>query len=63
MSVRRIFGVLLGIVGIIYAVVLFDSPNSGAQDVKALASYGVLGLIFFISGISLARTPTDDSIR
>jgi hypothetical protein len=59
MNLKRIFGALLtllGIGGLIYAAVLFVNASGGATDIKALIIYGILGLIFFISGISLVRT-------
>lgn len=51
MNIKRIFGALLtilGIVGLIYAAVLFVNTTSGVRDVKILATYGVVGLIFFV---------------
>lgn len=55
MNLKAIFGsllTLLGIAGLIYAAVLFinDSDNW-----KILLVYGMLGLIFFLSGIRLIR--------
>jgi uncharacterized membrane protein len=64
MNIKRIFGAVLtvlGICGLIYAAVLFVSSSGGAHNVKALIIYGILGLIFFISGISLVRTTKDES--
>ena len=64
MNVKRIFGALLTILGIgslIYAAVLFVITSGGTRDIKALVIYGVLGLIFFIAGISLIRTTKDES--
>jgi uncharacterized membrane protein len=64
MNLKRIFGAVLtvlGIVGLIYAAVLFASNSSGTANVKSLVIYGVLGLIFFVSGISLVRTTKDES--
>ena len=64
MNIKRIFGALLtvlGIVGLIYAAVLFVNTHGGARDIKSLITYGILGLIFFISGISLIRTTKDES--
>ena len=63
MNIKRIFGALLTVLGIgslIYAAVLFVN-NSGSRDTKALIIYGILGLIFFISGIGLIRTTKDES--
>jgi uncharacterized membrane protein len=62
MNVKRIFGVLLtvlGIGGLIYAAVLFVSTSGGNRDIKSLVIFGILGLIFFIAGIGLIRTTKD----
>lgn len=64
MNIKRIFGViltLLGIGGLIYAAVLFANTSGSNRDVKSLIIYGVLGIIFFISGIGLVRTTKDES--
>ena len=64
MNIKRIFGsilTVLGIAGLIYTAILFVNTAGGVRDVKGLIIYGVLGLIFFISGISLVRTTKDES--
>lgn len=64
MNLKRIFGALLtilGIGGLIYAAVLFVNTSGGTRDIKSLAIYGILGLVFFIAGISLVRTTKDES--
>jgi len=64
MNVKRIFGALLtvlGIGGLIYAAVLFVSTSGNTRDIKGLVIFGVLGIIFFIAGISLIRTTKDES--
>jgi len=64
MNIKRIFGALLtvlGIGGLIYAAILFVNNAGGTRDIKALIIYGILGLIFFISGIGLIRTTKDES--
>ena len=64
MNIKRIFGALLtvlGIVGLIYAAVLFVNTSGGIRNIKTLVIYGALGLIFFIAGISLVRTTKDES--
>lgn len=64
MNIKRIFGALLtvlGIVGLIYAAVLFVNTSGGTRDIKALTIYGILGIIFFIAGIGLVRTTKDES--
>jgi len=64
MNIKRIFGTvltILGIGGLIYTAVLFSNTAGGMRDVKALIIYGILGLIFFTSGIGLIRTTADES--
>jgi len=64
MNIKRIFGALLtvlGIVGLIYTAILFVNTSGGTHVIKALAIYGILGLIFFIAGIGLVRTTKDES--
>ena len=64
MNLKRIFGALLTLLGIgslIYAAVLFVNNSSGTRDIKSLVIFGILGLIFFIAGISLIRTTKDES--
>lgn len=60
MNLKRVFGAILtilGIGGLIYAAVMF--LNNG--DLKTLAVYGILGIIFFISGIGLVKGTKDES--
>ena len=64
MNVKRIFGViltLLGIGGLIYTAVLFANTSGDNKSIKGLIIYGVLGIIFFIAGIGLVRTTKDES--
>jgi hypothetical protein len=64
MNVKRIFGALLtvlGIAGLIYAAVVFVSTSGGTRDIKSLIIFGIIGIIFFIAGISLIRTTKDES--
>jgi uncharacterized membrane protein len=64
MNLKRIFGAILtvlGIVGLIYTAIVFANTAGGMRDVKALIIYGVLGLLFFISGIGLVRTTKDEA--
>ena len=64
MNIKRIFGALLtvlGIIGLVYAAVLFVNSLGATRDVKALAIYGILGFLFFVAGISLIRTTKDES--
>ena len=64
MNIKRIFGgllTLLGIGGLIYTATLFVDTSGGTRDIKMLIIYGVLGIVFFASGISLIRTTKDES--
>ncbi len=64
MNIKRIFAVLLtilGIVGLIYTAIIFIDTSGGNRDIKMLLIYGVLGLLFFISGIGLVRATKDES--
>jgi hypothetical protein len=64
MNLKRIFGAvltILGIVGLIYAAYLFVNTGGTSQNIKMLATYRILGLVFFISGINLVRTTKDEA--
>lgn len=64
MNLKRIFGALLTFLGagsLIYAAILFVNESGGTSNLKALVIYGILGLIFFVAGISLVRTTKDES--
>lgn len=62
MNVKRVFGAiltLLGIGGLIYCAIVFSGTSGGTKDIKSLIIFGVIGLLFFISGIGLIRTTHD----
>jgi uncharacterized membrane protein len=64
MNIKRIFGsilTILGMVGLIYGAILFVNTTGGTRDIRALIVYGVLGLIFLVSGLGLVRTIKDGS--
>lgn len=64
MNLKRIFGALLtalGIGGLIYTAVLFSEMSGEMTNIKSLIIYGILGFVFFLSGISLVRTTKDES--
>lgn len=64
MNVKRLFGIILtilGIVGLIYAAVLFMNGGSGSRQVKSLIVYGLLGAVFFFTGIGLIKGTQDDA--
>ncbi|WP_300020695.1 hypothetical protein [uncultured Maribacter sp.] len=60
MDLKKIFGTvltLLGIGGLVYTAILFAN-SSGTS--KQLIVYGVLGAIFFFSGIGLIRNTSQN---
>ncbi|MBU2493068.1 MAG: hypothetical protein KJ571_10630 [Bacteroidetes bacterium] len=64
MNMKRIFGGLLtvlGIIGLIYAAILFVNNSNSTGNIKALIIYGIIGLIFFSAGIGLIRTTKDEA--
>lgn len=64
MNVKRLFGIILtvlGIVGLIYFAVLFMDASGTERQIKTLVVYGILGAIFFFTGISLIRSTRDDA--
>lgn len=61
MNVKRTFGTILtvlGIIGIIYAGYGFISH---ANDMRALIVSGIIGIIFFVSGIGLVKNTKDEA--
>jgi uncharacterized membrane protein len=64
MNVKRIFGIILtilGIAGLIYCATLFMNAQGTQRQVKSLIVYGILGAIFFFTGIGLIRGTKDDA--
>jgi len=61
MNVKRIFGTILtilGIIGLIYAGLGF--VNHSVQ-VREMIVIGIIGIIFFVSGIGLVRNTKDEA--
>ena len=62
MNVKRMFGAILtilGIAGLIYAAIGFNSASS--HSTRLLVTFGILGLLFFVSGIGLIRNTRDEA--
>ncbi len=60
MNVKRTFGtilIVLGIIGIVYAGYGIISHNN---DTRALIVAAVIGVIFFMSGIGLVKNTKDE---
>lgn len=63
MNIKRVFGsilTILGIVGLVYGAIVFVNNGGGGRDLRAIIIYGVLGLIFLSSGLSLVRATKDE---
>jgi uncharacterized membrane protein len=63
MNIKRALGSLLSVLGIgslIYTAIIFANTKGYTNDIKALIIYGVLGLLFFFSGMGLIRTTKDE---
>lgn len=64
MNVKRTFGIILTVLGIaalIYFATLFLRATGTERQVKLLIVDGVIGAIFFFTGISLIRGTRDDA--
>jgi uncharacterized membrane protein len=64
MNVKRTFGIILtilGITGLIYAATLFMQVSGTERQVKTLIVWGILGAIFFFTGIGLVKATKDDA--
>jgi hypothetical protein len=64
MNIKRIFGVLLtllAIAGLIYTASVSMETSVENHGITILIIYGVLGLLFFITGINLFLTTKDES--
>lgn len=56
---KRIFGIILtilGIVGLIMAAMEFAKGTNNNAEIRTTVVYGILGAIFFFSGIGLIRS-------
>ena len=59
---KRILGIILsilGIAGLVIAAVNFMQGGGSNKNVKEIIIYGLLGVIFFFSGIGLVRNTND----
>lgn len=62
---KKVFGIILtilGVAGLIAAAANFVNSSSGSYNVKMITVYGILGLIFFFTGIGLLKTTKDTSV-
>lgn len=56
---KRIFGIILTILGIAGLIIAAVGFVEGENNWRKLIVYGILGFIFFFSGIGLIRTTRD----
>lgn len=59
---KRVIGILLtvlGIAGLIAAGYYFMRGGENTFAIKSIAMYGILGLVFFLAGVSLVRSTKD----
>jgi heme O synthase-like polyprenyltransferase len=64
MNIKRIFGAILTMLGtgsIIYAALLFINNQGGNKNMRSLIIYSIIGLLFFLAGLSLIRTTKDEA--
>jgi len=64
MNVKRTFGIILTVLGIaalIYFAILFINSTGSGKQIKLLIVYGLLGAVFFFTGIGLIRNTRDDA--
>jgi len=62
---KKMFGVILTILGIIVglvaAAISFINSGKGSHNFKMITVYSILGIIFFFTGIGLLKTTKDTS--
>lgn len=59
---KRILGLILtlmGIIGLIVAGYYFMNTGKGTTNIKSIALYGILGIVFFGAGIALIQNTKD----
>ncbi len=64
MNVKRTFGIILTVLGIaalIYFATLFIKATGTERQIKTIIVYGLLGAVFFFTGIGLIRNTRDDA--
>lgn len=59
MNIKRTFGTILTILGIIGLIYTAINVIQKSGDMTSLIVVGVLGVLFFFTGISLVRTTAD----
>ena len=64
MNLKRTFGTVLtvlGIIGLIYMGVLFMNTGGANRDIRGMIIFGILGIIFFTAGMGLVKNTKDEA--
>lgn len=61
MNLKRVFGAILTILGIAGLIYTGIGVINRSGEMTVLVVVGILGLIFFFTGISLVRTTKDEA--
>ena len=61
MNLKRTFGAILTVLGIIGLIFTGISIINHSSQTTTLVVVGVIGILFFFTGISLIRTTKDDA--
>ncbi|UEG48541.1 hypothetical protein LK994_07815 [Ferruginibacter lapsinanis] len=59
---KRVLGIILSLFGVVSLVIAgmnFMDGGTGTKNVKMVIVFGLIGAIFFFSGISLVRNTKD----
>jgi uncharacterized membrane protein len=59
---KRVLGIILailGLIGLVVAAVMFVNGGAGTRNIKSIVVFGILGAIFFFSGIGLVKRTND----
>jgi uncharacterized membrane protein len=59
---KRVLGIILsilGIIGLIYAGIVFLNGDADTRNIKVILFSGILGAIFFFAGVGLVQNTKD----
>ncbi len=61
MNLKRVFGAILTVLGIIGLIYTGFGVINHSNEITVLVVVGILAIIFFFTGISLVRTTKDEA--
>lgn len=61
MNLKRTFGAILTILGVVGLIYTAISVIQSSGEIRTSIVLGILGIIFFVTGISLIRTTKDEA--